>query len=176
MWAQWKDTGDTDTVVWTTILGHVDVLRLSRTGPSPPLGILGDVALGLWEQKSWPCPSPASALRKTGPTPCLDSKFELILIAGYWAGPIVISTAELVLPLVCHVVTWIRKIIPHCPLATYSRQKSWLWVMRAGELLLPHTCCSTGESRPCTPPEHIVRAGPGCKDCQWAGPDGMVWI
>lgn len=50
-------------LVWAATQGYFVVWRLCRAGPTPHLGMMGELALEAWEQESRPHP-PAAVLRR----------------------------------------------------------------------------------------------------------------
>jgi hypothetical protein len=85
------------------------------------------------------------------------------------------STEELALPLLCHEEAWMWGLC--CPLLPYPslppviRWAAPSGVMRARNLSLPLTGCSTGESGPNISPGHGRRVGPDRE-----GTDELTWV
>jgi hypothetical protein len=159
-------------LLWSAIQGHVYIWELYRTGPTPHLGIIGELVPGHESRRVTLTPRQLQYLGEWGPNITQHSR------AGRGCGSCGYK------PLVSHGMAWVRERY----LATCGRWETRLWVhenskvgpaahwlqhsggrclpsclspsttgrratpevIRVGELTLSLTCCSIWKTRPCT--------------------------
>lgn len=105
-------------------------LRAIQNWPHPHLGIMGELALGAWEQKRWPCPFTAAETEKglctfRGHQSRADlgggdvRKLALKVCEHGRVGPFTCL-------LCCSVVIWVRERWPSLLIVTSGRLETWL--------------------------------------------------
>lgn len=102
--------------------------------------------------RMWALPPPTAKLGKVGSEPCLNCIVELALDGGggsRWDGSKDVSVGELAMPLVCCVVSWIRKdtlLPPIVPCHLWQEWELALWSWEWESWLCPSPVTTYGRT------------------------------